>query len=78
MVARAIDGDDEIKNHDVPNIFHDEIRICNFSFLALLVMKSYKKLKVQNSTEKFPHFSVKKCSKPFLSLELCLESICKS
>ena len=34
-------------------------------FLAWLVVKSLeRKLKVQNSKEKFPHFAVKKCSKP--------------
>ena len=46
------------------NFFHE--------ILALLVTKSYKKLKVQNSEENFPHFAVTKMFKEhFLPLHFC-------
>ena len=46
------------------NFFHE--------ILALLVTKSYKKLKVQNSEENFPHFAVTKMFKEhFLPLDFC-------
>ena len=46
------------------NFFHE--------ILALLKTKSYKKLKVQNSEENFPHFAVTKMFKEhFLPLDFC-------
>ena len=52
------------KRERARNFFHE--------ILALLVTKSYKKLKVQNSEENFPHFAVTKMFKErFLLLDFC-------
>ena len=49
-----------------------ELEIFFPEILALLVTKSYKKLKVQNSEENFPHFAVTKMFKEhFLPLDFC-------
>ena len=48
----------------------ERARNCFHEILALLVTKSYKKLKVQNSKENFPHFAVTKMFKEhFLPLD---------
>ena len=42
--------------------FYDEIRLSNFSFLAMLVLKSYRKLKCAKNRRELPRFCSEKVS----------------